>query len=103
MDEGRVTPRDGQDAAVAQPGVTTGALARRLGVSPTTLRTWDRRYGLGPARRDEGHHRRWSAPDIAVVEEMCRLTSTGLPPAEAADLARKRRERGPAAPAVAQP
>ncbi|MFD4687861.1 MerR family transcriptional regulator, partial [Streptomyces sp. NPDC058461] len=30
-------------------GVTTGSLARRLGVSPTTLRSWDRRYGIGPA------------------------------------------------------
>ncbi|GAA2295903.1 cobalamin B12-binding domain-containing protein [Streptomyces kunmingensis] len=91
---------DGQDGqpdgpgpvAAAEPGVTTGALARRLGVSPTTLRTWDRRYGLGPAERAEGHHRRWSAQDVAVVEEMCRLAATGLPPAEAAHLARKRRE-----------
>lgn len=33
-------------------GLTTGALARRLGVSPTTLRSWDRRYGLGPAVRE---------------------------------------------------
>lgn len=80
------------------PGVTTGALARRLGVSPTTLRSWDRRYGLGPAERSEGHHRRWSGPDIAVVEEMCRLTATGLPPAEAAELARKRQSSEPVPP-----
>ncbi len=79
------------------PGVTTGALARRLGVSPTTLRSWDRRYGLGPAERSAGHHRRWTDQDVAVVEEMCRLTTTGLPPAEAARLARKRVEEGPAA------
>ncbi|MEB8339123.1 MerR family transcriptional regulator [Streptomyces endophyticus] len=77
-------------AAPQEAGVTTGALARRLGVSPTTLRSWDRRYGLGPAQRSAGHHRRWTADDVAVVEEMCRLTTTGLPPAEAALLAGKR-------------
>jgi DNA-binding transcriptional MerR regulator len=58
-------------------------------VSPTTLRTWDRRYGLGPARRETGHHRRWSERDIAMVEEMGRLTSAGVPPAEAAHEALK--------------
>ncbi|WP_353946776.1 MerR family transcriptional regulator [Streptomyces sp. HUAS MG91] len=100
MDEGREvrhaqpsqaqTPEEG-------PGVTTGALARRLGVSPTTLRSWDRRYGLGPVQRSTGRHRRWTDDDVAVVEEMCRLTTTGLPPAEAARLARKRLMTGPPA------
>jgi len=69
-------------------GVTTGALARKLGISPTTLRSWDRRYGLGPAARIEGHHRRWSAEDVAMVQEMCHLTAQGVPPAEAARAAK---------------
>ncbi|MEU6144433.1 MerR family transcriptional regulator [Streptomyces sp. NPDC047081] len=68
--------------------LTTGALARRLGVSPTTLRSWDRRYGLGPAVRPDGRHRRWTPEDVAVLERMCSLTSTGVPPAEAAGAAR---------------
>ncbi|MFC8431080.1 MerR family transcriptional regulator [Streptomyces sp. NPDC057253] len=68
--------------------LSTGALARRLGVSPTTLRSWDRRYGIGPAVRTDGRHRRWTAPDVAVLETMCRLTSAGVPPAEAARAAR---------------
>ncbi|MEV5009450.1 MerR family transcriptional regulator [Streptomyces sp. NPDC056159] len=75
-------------------GLTTGALARRLGVSPTTLRSWDRRYGLGPAVRARGRHRRWSPQDVAMVEEMCRLTAAGAPPAEAARVTRF--GRGPA-------
>lgn len=66
------------------PGLTTGAVARRLGVAPTTLRSWDRRYGIGPASRERGRHRRWTARDIAVLERMCALTGSGLPPAEAA-------------------
>ncbi|GAA0315853.1 MerR family transcriptional regulator [Streptomyces turgidiscabies] len=69
-------------------GLTTGALARRLGVSPTTLRSWDQRYGIGPAIRPDGRHRRWAPPDVAVLEAMCRLTSAGVPPAEAARAAR---------------
>ncbi|WP_190152066.1 MerR family transcriptional regulator [Streptomyces humidus] len=69
-------------------GLTTGALARRLGVAPTTLRSWDRRYGIGPAVRADGRHRRWRPSDVAVLEAMCRLTSSGVPPADAARAAR---------------
>ena len=77
------------DAEVPEgAGVTTGSLARRLGVSPTTLRSWDRRYGLGPAARTEGRHRRWTQDDIAMVLEMCRMTAAGIPPAEAARAAK---------------
>ncbi|WP_089117408.1 MerR family transcriptional regulator [Streptomyces sp. SS07] len=70
------TPVDG--------GLTTGAVARLLGVAPTTLRSWDRRYGIGPAAREDGRHRRWTGADIAALRNMCALTSAGLPPAEAA-------------------
>ncbi|MFH8624278.1 MerR family transcriptional regulator [Streptomyces vietnamensis] len=72
-------------------GITTGAVARRLGVSPTTVRSWDQRYGIGPAVRADGRHRRWSPADLAVLDEMCRLTASGVPPAEAARAARQAR------------
>jgi DNA-binding transcriptional MerR regulator len=84
-------------------GLTTGALARRLGVSPTTLRSWDRRYGIGPAVRADGRHRRWTPGDVAVLEAMCRLTSAGLPPAEAARAAKESGFPGPGGGAVATP
>ncbi|MBM7092763.1 MerR family transcriptional regulator, partial [Streptomyces sp. S12] len=45
--------------------MTTGEVARRLGVAPTTVRTWDRRYGLGPDAHTGGRHRRWTAADVA--------------------------------------
>ncbi|MFJ6835734.1 MerR family transcriptional regulator [Streptomyces sp. NPDC091209] len=77
------------EAETADVGVTTGFLARKLGVSPTTLRSWDRRYGLGPAVRVDGRHRRWAPDDVAMVQEMCRLTAAGLPPAEAARAAKE--------------
>ncbi|MEU9337310.1 MerR family transcriptional regulator [Streptomyces sp. NPDC048290] len=83
-----------EGAAVGAAGLTTGAVARRLGVSPTTLRSWDRRYGLGPALRSQGRHRRWGPGDVAMVEEMCRLAADGVPPAEAARVARLKRGAG---------
>ncbi|MFE2478026.1 MerR family transcriptional regulator [Streptomyces sp. NPDC059389] len=72
------------DMTESSIGVTTGAVARRLGVSPTTVRSWEQRYGIGPAVREGGRHRRWMPGDVAMLEEMCRLTSSGIPPAEAA-------------------
>ncbi|GAA4876791.1 MerR family transcriptional regulator [Kitasatospora terrestris] len=65
-------------------GVTTGDVARRFGVSPTTVRSWERRYGIGPAHHETGRHRRWSPQDIAVLETMCALTARGVAPGEAA-------------------
>ena len=40
---------DGPDSTRAPaPALGVVAVARRLGVATGTLRTWDRRYGLGP-------------------------------------------------------
>src|SRR5688500_13956841 len=55
-----------------------------LGISPTTLRTWDRRYGLGPSTRHEGKHRRYSDEDVARLKRMVELTGSGVAPASAA-------------------
>lgn len=84
-------------------GLTTGALAHRLGVAPTTLRSWDRRYGIGPAVRADGRHRRWRPSDVAVLEAMCRLTSSGVPPADAARAAKDAVLRPAAEPADTVP
>ncbi|GAB3455382.1 MerR family transcriptional regulator [Kineococcus endophyticus] len=67
--------------------LTVAAVARRLGVAPATLRTWDRRYGLGPSEHTAGAHRRYSASDLARLVVMRRLTLEGVAPAEAAQLA----------------
>ncbi|MET9409869.1 MerR family transcriptional regulator [Streptomyces sp. NPDC002935] len=101
MGDSRSDQGRGPGTGSAEAGVTTGALARRLGVSPTTLRSWDRRYGVGPAVRPDGRHRRWTPRDVAMLEEMCRLTSAGVPPAEAARAAK--RGSDPVAPEVEAP
>lgn len=66
------------------PTLTVAAVARRLGVAPPTLRTWDRRYGLGPSAHTAGAHRRYSPSDVARLMVMRRLTLQGVPPADAA-------------------
>ena len=63
---------------------SAGAVARMLGVAPTTLRTWDRRYGLGPSTRQEGKHRRYNDDDLARLKRMVELTGSGVAPASAA-------------------
>ncbi|MFD0431772.1 MerR family DNA-binding transcriptional regulator [Streptomyces zhihengii] len=55
---------DAADGQQQEAGLTTGEVARRLGVAPTTVRSWDRRYGLGPAGRVGGGTaggRRWTS------------------------------------------
>jgi DNA-binding transcriptional MerR regulator len=67
--------------------LTVAAVARRLGVAPATLRTWDRRYGLGPSQHTAGAHRRYTPRDVDRLGIMRRLTMEGVNPAEAARVA----------------
>ncbi|MGH3095243.1 MAG: MerR family transcriptional regulator [Streptosporangiales bacterium] len=67
---------------------TPGAVARMVGVAPSTLRTWDRRYGLGPSAHPRGAHRRYTESDVARLRRMVALTARGLSPAAAAEQAR---------------
>jgi DNA-binding transcriptional MerR regulator len=66
------------------PALTIGAAARRLGVAAETLRSWERRYGLGPGARSPGVHRRYTAADLAQLDRFCRLVGEGVASADAA-------------------
>ncbi|MFZ4124069.1 MAG: MerR family transcriptional regulator [Candidatus Planktophila sp.] len=67
--------------------LTVAAVARRLGVAPATLRTWARRYGVGPSDHESGSHRLYSTEDLATLTTMRRLIIAGTPPALAAEKA----------------
>jgi DNA-binding transcriptional MerR regulator len=99
----------GADAASARPRVPAlswpvGAVAERLGVSTSTLRSWERRYGLAPTHRTGGNHRRYGPVDVQRVQLMVRLTAAGIPAQSAAttiaamDPAEVARRLAPAAP-----
>lgn len=74
---------------MADEALTAGAVARRLGVAVTTLRTWHQRYGLGPSQHVPGQHRRYTPQDVERLQVMRRLTAQGVTPAEAAAWARR--------------
>jgi hypothetical protein len=90
---GPIEGSEGLDRVVTEhipppsPTLTVAAVARRLGVAPPTLRTWDRRYGLGPSAHTAGAHRRYSPADVARLMVMRRLTLEGVAPADAAKIA----------------
>jgi MerR family transcriptional regulator, light-induced transcriptional regulator len=73
--------------SVPQPGLTVAAAARRLGVAPATLRSWERRYGVGPTEHIMGARRRYTPDDLARLDRMRREILTGVAPAEAARIA----------------
>ncbi|MDO9377209.1 MAG: MerR family transcriptional regulator [Nocardioidaceae bacterium] len=56
-----------------------GAVATRLNLPPATLRTWERRYGVGPSERTQGGHRRYSEEDILRAQVVAHLIARGVP------------------------
>lgn len=78
MDGVELSPEAGAVIGDA-PLWSVGVVAERLGLPAPTLRTWDRRYGVGPSERTDGGHRRYGAADRQRVAAMARLTSAGVP------------------------
>jgi DNA-binding transcriptional MerR regulator len=76
-------------------GIRTSAAAELLGVSPSTLRTWERRLGYPQPRRTPGNHRNYELSEIEALREA--LHETGNISA-AVEIVR-RRGRGPTSPA----
>jgi DNA-binding transcriptional MerR regulator len=77
---------EGKDCAVNE-FFTVSSVARRIGVAPATLRTWDLRYGLGPSHHEPGTHRRYSPKDLARLTLMRNLICSGVSASEAAQSA----------------
>src|SRR4028118_2240970 len=64
-----------------------GAVSSMLGIATPTLRTWDRRYQLGPSQRTAGGPRPYRPVDIARVDLMSQLVDQGVPAQQAATVA----------------
>ena len=45
-------------------GIRTNAAAELLGVSPNTLRSWERRFGHPKPRRTAGGHRQYDLGEL---------------------------------------
>ncbi|WP_327145959.1 MerR family transcriptional regulator [Nocardia sp. NBC_01327] len=70
-------------------GYPVRVVAERLGIPTATLRTWNQRYGIGPAVHQPGRHRLYSEADIVLLERMCALIKSGASPSGAAGLVRE--------------
>jgi DNA-binding transcriptional MerR regulator len=83
-------PDEGDDVDIGQSsvsGLSVADVAERVGVATSTLRAWERRYGVGSSARTTGGHRRYSNADIAALQRLQRLTRAGMPTGSAAVLA----------------
>ena len=69
------------------PGIRTNAAAEVLGVSPNTLRSWERRYGYPKPKRTVGNHRNYELVELQALRDA--LTETGNI-SSAIELARQR-------------
>ena len=63
---------------------TVSQAARLTGVASTTLRAWERRYGVIAPRRTDGGYRLYDAHQIELLREMAARVATGMRPAQAA-------------------
>lgn len=70
-------------------GIRTNAAAELLGVSPNTLRSWERRFGYPEPDRSEGNHRQYNLVDLQTLRQA--LDETGNI-GSAIQLARQRQE-----------
>jgi DNA-binding transcriptional MerR regulator len=57
------------------PGIRTNAAAEVLGVSPNTLRSWERRYGFPVPKRTAGNHRNYELVELQTLRDA--LAETG--------------------------
>jgi DNA-binding transcriptional MerR regulator len=76
-------------------GIRINAAAEMLGVSTSTLRSWERRLGYPQPRRTPGNHRIYELDEVEALREALRETHNISSAVEVARL----RGRGPSSPA----
>lgn len=76
-------------------GIRINAAAEILGVSPSTLRSWERRLGYPHPQRTPGNHRLYELSELEALREALHETGNISSAIEVA----RRRGRGPSSPA----
>ncbi len=61
-----------------EPIYNAKAVTRQTGVTPATLRAWERRYGVLLPDRTAGGHRLYSARDIAAIKWLRQQIEQGM-------------------------
>lgn len=70
--------------------LSSSEVARTLGVSQVTLRTWEQRYGIGAAEREANGRRRYTPEDVERLRRMRALQAQGTSARDAARLVLER-------------
>ncbi len=68
------------------PVHNTKAVIKATGLTPATLRAWERRYGLFKPQRSPGGHRLYSADEINLLKWLVEKQKEGLSISRAVDL-----------------
>jgi DNA-binding transcriptional MerR regulator len=63
----RMVTESSETFPMTTTGIRTNAAAVMLGVSPNTLRSWERRYGFPRPHRSPGGHRQFALPEIEAL------------------------------------
>lgn len=78
----------------SRPIYSIGAVARLLGVTPATIRTWEERYGLISPHRSPGGRRLYSRDEVERLRFVKEKIDEGIQPADAHRLLAERVEEG---------
>lgn len=70
--------------AIEGPQYTVKQVAQIVGVSPATVRAWERRYGVVSPKRSESSYRLYDDEDVARLSRMGALVRAGRPASLAA-------------------
>lgn len=88
MSEGPGSPTTPETTTESSGGLeyawTIASVSQKFGISASTLRTWERRYGLSPSARTAGGHRRYNGADLDRVQLMQQLLDAGIGAQDAA-------------------
>jgi DNA-binding transcriptional MerR regulator len=79
----------------SRPIYAIGAVARLLGVTPSTIRTWEERYGVVTPRRSPGGRRLYSRDEIDRLRFVKLKVDEGIQPADAHRLLAEQASVGP--------